>query len=76
MTQSHFDAMLHSFRDLADAMAGPTPRDWEWCGSHMSQRMFGITRARAEEYAKRHGGIARRTPQIVQFSNTQDPQKW
>lgn len=54
------EATLQGFRDLADAMAGPEPRDWQWIGPHMSQRMFGITRARAEAFAERHGGTASR----------------
>ncbi|MHC4718174.1 MAG: hypothetical protein ACYS5V_14470 [Planctomycetota bacterium] len=49
---------LETFRAIADAMAGPEPRNWQWIGAHMSQRMFGITRARAEEYAARYGGVA------------------
>ena len=59
------DATLQSFRDLADAMRGDTPTDWEWVGPHMSQRMFGITRDRAEEFAARHGGIARRSQVVI-----------
>ena len=53
------NATLTAFRDLADAMLGS--REWEWIGPHMSQRMYGITRERAEEYARRHGGKARPT---------------
>lgn len=34
------------------------PADWQWIGPHMSQRMFGITRRRAQEYATRFGGTA------------------
>lgn len=60
-TGSTHDATLSAFRGLADAMAGPEPRDWEWVGAHMSQRMFGITERRATEYAERFGGTARRT---------------
>lgn len=52
------DATLTSFRALADAMAGPTPRDWQWIGPHLSQRMFGITAQRAQDYAERFGGHA------------------
>lgn len=52
-------AQLSSFRKIADAMQGPEPRDWEWIGEHLSQRMFGITRERAEGYAAAHGGAAR-----------------
>ncbi len=48
---------LEAFRNLAEQMIGTA--DWEWIGPHMSQRMFGITRERAEAYAQRHGGIAR-----------------
>ncbi|MFI5402782.1 MAG: hypothetical protein ACHQ1G_07595 [Planctomycetota bacterium] len=54
------DATLSSFRDLADAMGGPTPKNWQWIGEHASQRMFGITERRAREYAERFGGTARR----------------
>ena len=53
------DATLQSFRDLADTMLGPN-RNWEWVGRHMSQRMFGITQKRAEEYARLYGGTARK----------------
>lgn len=55
-----FNAQLQQFRTIADAMAGPEPRDWQWIGPHMSQRMFGITEAHAKAYAERHGGEARR----------------
>lgn len=50
------DATLTAFRAIAAAMIGPA--DWQWIGPHMSQRMFGITRERAEGYAKAHGGKA------------------
>lgn len=53
------DVTLQAFRDIAETMAGE-PTDWEWVGKWESQRMFGITRTRAEQYAERHGGIARR----------------
>lgn len=49
---------LEGFRMLAQAME-MEPTDWQWIGPHMSQRMFGITRTRAEAYAARHGGEAR-----------------
>lgn len=52
------DAALSQFRALADAMTGPEPQDWQWIGRYMSQRMFGITEARAKAYAERHGGTA------------------
>lgn len=52
------DATLQAFRDIADQMAGPEPRDWQWIGPHASQCMFGITQERAEGYAERHGGTA------------------
>ena len=54
------NATLEAFRQIADAMQGPMPRDWEWIGPHMSQRMFGITEQRAREFAARHGGNARK----------------
>lgn len=50
---------LLQFRAIANVMAD-APRDWQWIGPHMSQRMFGITEARAREYAARHGGTAAR----------------
>ena len=53
------DATLQAFRQIADRMAGPEPRDWEWIGQHLSQRMFGITQQRAEDFARRHGGLAK-----------------
>ena len=52
-------ATLESFRSIAAAMQ-TEPADWQWIGLHMSQRMFGITRTRAEAYAQRHGGEAKR----------------
>lgn len=52
------DTTLSAFRKIAETMIGKA--DWQWIGPHMSQRMFGITQARAEEYAKRHGGEARK----------------
>ena len=55
---THDDATLTGFRNLADAMLG-TDRNWEWIGLNMSQRMFGITRERAETYAAQYGGVAR-----------------
>ena len=54
------DAVLAHFRDLADTLAGPEPRDWQWIGPHLSQRMFGISERRARAYAERHGGTARK----------------
>jgi hypothetical protein len=48
---------VEAFRTLAAAME-TDPTDWQWIGPHMSQRMFGITQARAESYAKMHGGKA------------------
>jgi hypothetical protein len=53
-------SQLAEFRRYADALAGPEPRDWQWIGPHMSQRMFGITEQRARDYAARHGGVAQR----------------
>lgn len=52
------DATLYEFRRLASVLAGTEPQDWQWIGPHMSQRMFGITEARARAYAERHGGTA------------------
>jgi hypothetical protein len=52
------DAQLEAFRQIAEAMH-PEPHDWQWIGPHESQRMFGITQARAENYAAKHGGEAK-----------------
>ena len=51
------DATLTHFRNIAAAMQ-TEPTDWQWIGPHMSQRMFGITEARAVAYVARHGGQA------------------
>ena len=53
------DQVLYSFREIAEKM-NTAPADWQWIGVHMSQRMFGITEARAKDYASRHGGKAER----------------
>ena len=50
-------ATLEAFRSIAETLIGTA--EWEWIGPHASQRMFGITRERAEAFAKRHGGTAR-----------------
>ena len=52
------DAALAAIRQIFDATQ-TAPQDWQWIGPHMSQRMFGITRERAEAFAARHGGEAR-----------------
>lgn len=51
------NATLAAFRSLHEAMQ-TEPTTWQWIGPHMSQRMFGITRTRAEDYAARFGGAA------------------
>lgn len=56
------EAALMGFRELAAAMAGPEPQNWQWVGPYMSQRMFGISEKRAKEYAARHGGEAKKMP--------------
>ena len=50
-------AQLEAFRQIAASMA-TQPTNWKWIGPHMSQRMFGITEARAKDYAARFGGEA------------------
>lgn len=52
------DTTLQTFRDIAQTMAPEAT--WQWIGPHMSQRMFGITRDRAENYAKMYGGEAKK----------------
>ena len=52
-------ANLEAFRAIAASMQSE-PTDWQWIGQHMSQRMFGITEARAKAYADRHGGTAKK----------------
>lgn len=51
------DATLEVFRKLADDMG--CNGTWQWIGPHMSQRMFGIAKERAESYAARYGGEAK-----------------
>ena len=51
------DAVLSEFRAIAASMQ-TEPRDWQWTGPHLSQRLFGITESRAKDYAERHGGTA------------------
>lgn len=57
------NAMLDYFHDLAEVMRN-SPADWQWIGPHASQRMFGITEARAKDYAARHGGEARKMEDV------------
>ena len=63
LTMRH--STLSHFRNLAEILAGDEPRDWEWIGEHLSQRMFRITEARAKAYAEDHGGIARKMEPIL-----------
>lgn len=51
-------AQIEAFRKIA-AQMNPESHDWQWIGKHMSQRMFGITEARAKNYADRFGGEAK-----------------
>lgn len=60
------DATLESFRQIAAEM-NPAPHDWQWIGKYASQRMFGITEARAKEYASRHGGEAKKMPETSDY---------
>lgn len=59
------DEVLSEFRRLADTLAGDEPRDWQWIGPHMSQRMFGITERLAKANEARHGGVARQMSDVV-----------
>ena len=56
------NAQLQSFREIAAAMHGDVPQTWQWIGPHMSQRMFGISQARAEGLVKAYGGHAEPMP--------------
>lgn len=58
------DATLTAFRQIAAAMQGNQPQDWQWVGKWMSQRMFGITEKRAKEYAKLYGGEAKKMEKV------------
>ena len=51
------DFVLDQFRTLAAEMAG-APTNWQWIGKWESQRHFGITKERAERFAKKFGGEA------------------
>ena len=57
------DATLTHFRNLAEAI-NPGAKNWQWIGQFESQRMFGVTEARAKEYAERFGGVAKEMPPI------------
>ena len=48
----------NKLRRLADELTGPYPKDWRWIGQGVSQRMSGITEAKARYYAAKHGGEA------------------
>jgi hypothetical protein len=52
------DSTLHHFQAIAEEMAG-APTNWQWIGKFQSQRHFGITKAKAEDYARRFGGEAK-----------------
>jgi hypothetical protein len=54
------DATLIGFRQIADALCGA--RDWQWIGPYRSQRMFGISKDRAKDYASTYGGEAKMMP--------------
>lgn len=51
---------LQAFRDIAATMQ-TSLTDWEWVGLDMSQRIFGITKQRATDYASWYGGTAKKT---------------
>ncbi len=59
------NATLQAFREIAAAMSGPAPQDWQWIGAWPSQRMFGITEERAKRFAQRHGGEAKQMPMVA-----------
>jgi hypothetical protein len=72
------NTQIDAFRAIASAMS-PGPHDWQWVGKHMSQRMFGITQARAQEYAERFGGCAERMPtqaELEKRAEARDYAKW
>ena len=56
------DATLYAFRELAAALAGPEPRDWQWNGKHLSQQYYGITRTRARQMVVSYGGTCQQMP--------------
>jgi copper oxidase (laccase) domain-containing protein len=51
-------SQLQALRQIAEAMRGDVPHNWQWIGPHMSQRHFGISEERAKQFAQRHGGEA------------------
>jgi hypothetical protein len=55
---------LQAFREIHSAMQ-TQPTNWQWIGQHMSQQMFGITEARAKDYALHYGGEASQTMEIL-----------
>lgn len=52
------DFVLNQFRNLATEMVG-APTNWQWIGKWESQRHFGITKERAERFARQFGGEAK-----------------
>jgi hypothetical protein len=55
------NSVLNEFRRLAEVL-NPEPKNWQWIGPWMSQRMFGITEVRAKTYAIKYGGTASLMP--------------
>jgi hypothetical protein len=50
----------HEYAQNFGARGVPIVRfDWEWIGKHKSQRLYGISRMKAESLAERFGGVAR-----------------
>lgn len=49
------DAQLAAFREIADTMLGPEPRNWNWSGPTWGE--FGITERRAATMKAKYGGI-------------------
>ena len=48
------DAQLAAFRQIADIMLGPEPRDWNWRGPMWGE--YGITEQRAATMQLKYGG--------------------
>lgn len=56
MTDLHTDAVLDTFRTIADAMRGPGERTYNWRGQFISQNRSGCTLAEAQALVAKYGG--------------------
>ena len=56
MTDLHSEAVLDTFRSLADSMRGPGEQTYNWRGEFISQSRMGCTLAEAQALVAKSGG--------------------